>query len=128
MNHVMGKLVEAICERQRRRSACASAQSDQRRCSSLPRRYNTHTCYSQKINTVAEQAGLSLTWSETPNTKDGIKYNTAQAKSKEDKTAQTESQENNTAQAESQEDNTAKAISKGTTQHKQKAKRTQHKR
>ena len=29
-----------ICEQQRRRSACASAQSDQRLCCSLPRSYN----------------------------------------------------------------------------------------
>ena len=32
MSHVMRKPVHAICEQQRRRSACASAQSDQRLC------------------------------------------------------------------------------------------------
>ena len=37
MSHVMRKLVFAICEQQRRRSACASMQSDQRLCCSLPR-------------------------------------------------------------------------------------------
>ena len=36
MRHVMRKPVYAICEQQRRRSACASAQSDQRLCCSLP--------------------------------------------------------------------------------------------
>ena len=32
MSHVMRKPVYAICEQQRRRSACASAQSDQHLC------------------------------------------------------------------------------------------------
>ena len=35
MSHVMRKPVYAICEKQRSRSACASAQSDQRLCCSL---------------------------------------------------------------------------------------------
>ena len=54
----MRKLLYAICEQQRRRSPCASAQSDQRlfvRCV-------------DSIVSVAEQAGLSLTWSQTPKT------------------------------------------------------------
>ena len=37
LGHVMRKHVYALCEQQRRRSACASAQSDQRLCFSLPR-------------------------------------------------------------------------------------------
>ena len=37
MSHVMRKPVRAICKQQRRRSACTSAQSDQRLCCSLPR-------------------------------------------------------------------------------------------
>ena len=37
MSHVMRKAVYGVCEQQRRRSACASAQSDQRLCCSLPR-------------------------------------------------------------------------------------------
>ena len=37
LSHVMRKPVYAICEQQRRRSACASAQSDQHLCCSLPR-------------------------------------------------------------------------------------------
>ena len=36
MSHIMRKPVFAICKQQRRRSACASAQSDQRLCCSLP--------------------------------------------------------------------------------------------
>ena len=37
LSHVMRKSVYAICEQQRRRSAIASAQSDQNLCCSLPR-------------------------------------------------------------------------------------------
>ena len=37
MSHVMRKPVYALCEQQRRRSACASMQSDQHLCCSLPR-------------------------------------------------------------------------------------------
>ena len=44
MSHVMTKPVFAVCEQQRHRSACASAQSDQRLCYSLYRYYNTFTC------------------------------------------------------------------------------------
>ena len=36
MSHIMRKPVYVICEQQRRRSARASAQSDQRLCCSLP--------------------------------------------------------------------------------------------
>ena len=36
MSLIMRKPVYAICEQQRHRSACASAQSDQRRCYPLP--------------------------------------------------------------------------------------------
>ena len=39
----------AICEQQRRRSACASAQSDQRLCYSLLRYYNTPGFYTKTI-------------------------------------------------------------------------------
>ena len=39
MSHVMRKLIYAICEQQRRSSACASAQSDQHLCCSLPSFY-----------------------------------------------------------------------------------------
>ena len=36
LSHVMRKPVYVICEQQRRRSACASAQSDQHLCCLLP--------------------------------------------------------------------------------------------
>ena len=64
----MRKSVCAICEQQRRRSACASARSDQRLCYSLPRQYNTSSFYVRnfKLVSVAEETGLSLTWSQTP--------------------------------------------------------------
>ena len=44
MSHFMRKPVYDICDQQRRRSACASVQSDQRLYGSLPRQYNTYTC------------------------------------------------------------------------------------
>ena len=44
MSHVMRKPVYAVCKQQRHRSACASAQSDQHLCCSLPEQYNTFTC------------------------------------------------------------------------------------
>ena len=53
MSHVMRKSVYAICQQQRRRSACASAQSDQRICYSLLRQYNTSSFYSRNFNTLA---------------------------------------------------------------------------
>ena len=53
MSHVMRKPVYAICEQQRRRSACASAQSDQRLCYSLPRWYNTFSFYIQNFKPLA---------------------------------------------------------------------------
>ena len=37
MSHIMRKIVYAIREQQRRRSACASTQFDQHLCCSLPR-------------------------------------------------------------------------------------------
>ena len=53
MGHVMTKPLYAICEQQRRRSAWASAQSDQRLCCSLPGWYSTSTCYSRNFKTLA---------------------------------------------------------------------------
>ena len=49
----MRKSVYAICEQQRRRSACVSVQSDQCLCCSLLGQYNTTTCYSQNFKTLA---------------------------------------------------------------------------
>ena len=61
----------AICEQQRRRSACASAQSDHRLCCSLPRQNDTSIFYIRNFKiladlSVAEQVSLCLAWSETP--------------------------------------------------------------
>ena len=53
LSHVMRKPVLAICEQQRCRSACASDQSVK---STVSRLY---------LVSVAQQAGLSLTWSES---------------------------------------------------------------
>ena len=50
LSHVMRKPVFAICVQQRRRSACASAQSDQRLCYSLPRKYNTSSFFISDIS------------------------------------------------------------------------------
>ena len=43
----------AICEQQRCRSACASAQSDQHLCCSLLRQYDIYTCYIQSFVILA---------------------------------------------------------------------------
>ena len=42
-----------ICEQQRRRSTCASAQSDQRFCCSLPRQNDTSSLYIRNFNSLA---------------------------------------------------------------------------
>ena len=43
MSQVMRKPVNIICKQQRHRSACASMQSSQHHCCSLPRWYNRYT-------------------------------------------------------------------------------------
>ena len=43
----------------RRRSACASAQSDQRLCCSLPGWHNTSTCYLQNFKTLVSFCGCA---------------------------------------------------------------------
>ena len=53
MSYIMRKPVYAICEQQRRRSACASAQSDLGLCCSLSGYYSTSTCYSWNFKTLA---------------------------------------------------------------------------
>ena len=72
MSHVMRKPVYSICEQQRRRSACASAQSDQRLCfrflDSTVQLISISEISSRHLVSVAAQAGLCLTWSETPKT------------------------------------------------------------
>ena len=82
VGHVMRKPVYAISEQQRLRSDCASTQSDQQFCSSLlcsiipivakPK------VSSLSLVSVAEQAGLSLTWSLT--TEDRFSRDEAQIK------------------------------------------------
>ena len=53
LSHVMRKPVLAICEQQRTRSACASAQSDQHLCCSLLSTYNAYTCEIQTFKPLA---------------------------------------------------------------------------
>ena len=48
---------QSICEPQRCRSACASAQSDQRLCCSLLRQYNISRFYSRNFKTPASFCG-----------------------------------------------------------------------
>ena len=59
-----------IYEQQRRRSVCASSQSDQHlfvRClDSVMSLVSVNKISSLLLASVAEQASLSLTWSETP--------------------------------------------------------------
>ena len=59
-----------ICEQQRRRSACAYAQADQRLCfrclDSVMSLVSVTKISNLMLASVAEQASLSLTWSETP--------------------------------------------------------------
>ena len=59
MSLVMRKLAFVICEQQRRRLACASAQSDQNPCCSLPGKYNTSTCYSRNFKSLASLCGCA---------------------------------------------------------------------
>ena len=42
-----------LCEQQRHRSACASAQSDQHLCCSLPRKYNISSFYIRNFKPLA---------------------------------------------------------------------------
>ena len=68
----MRKPVYAICEQQNRRSACASAQSNQHFCfhcldSIIPKLAKSEISRLQLVS-VAAQAGLSLAWSQTPKT------------------------------------------------------------
>ena len=49
----------AICEQQRRRSACASAQSDQRLCCSLPRQNDTSSLYIRNFKILAGLCSLA---------------------------------------------------------------------
>ena len=55
----MRKPVNVICEQQRRRSACASRQSDQRLCCSLPRLYNTSSFYIRNFKPLPSFRGYA---------------------------------------------------------------------
>ena len=72
LSHVMRKPVYALCEQQRRRSACASAQSDQHLCfrclDSIIPLVSISEISSLYLASVAAQAGLSLPWSQAPKT------------------------------------------------------------
>ena len=57
LSHVIRKPVYAICEQQRCRPAYAFAQSDQRRCCSLPRQSNTTSFYIQNFKPLASFCG-----------------------------------------------------------------------
>ena len=46
-------LSSVVCEKHRRRPACASAQSDQRLCFSLFGKFHIQTCYKRSINFLA---------------------------------------------------------------------------
>ena len=55
----MRKPAFAICEQQRHRSACASAQSDQHLCCSLPRQYNNSCFYTQNFKPLSSFCGCA---------------------------------------------------------------------
>ena len=59
MSHIMRKPVYAICEQQGRRSACASAQSDQHLCCSLPTQYNTSSYYIWNLKPLPSFCGCA---------------------------------------------------------------------
>ena len=53
LNLIIRKPVFALCEQQRRRLACTSAQSDQHLCCSLLRQYNVCSRYVLNFKTIA---------------------------------------------------------------------------
>ena len=55
----MRKPVYAICEQQRPRSTCASAQSYQHFCCSLPRSYNISSFYIRNVKPLANFSGCA---------------------------------------------------------------------
>ena len=59
MSYIMRKLVFAVCEQRRRRSACASRQSDERLCYSMPRYYNTSFFYIRNFKTLSNLCGCA---------------------------------------------------------------------
>ena len=59
MSHNMRKPVFAICEQQRRTLACASAQSDQHICCSLPGHYNIYNFYNRNFKPLPSFCGCT---------------------------------------------------------------------
>ena len=59
MSHVMKKPIYATCEQQRRRLACASAQSDEHLCCSLPGLYNISSFYIRNSKPLASFCGCA---------------------------------------------------------------------
>ena len=55
----MRKLAFVMCEQQRRRSACTSAQSDQHLCCLLPRLYNVSSLYIRNFKPLASFCGYA---------------------------------------------------------------------
>ena len=53
-------LLFVVCEQQRCMPACASTQSDQRRCYSLSRKYNSRACCSTRLNLYVLYSSKSL--------------------------------------------------------------------
>ena len=72
MSHIVRKHVFVICEQQRRKSACTSAQSDQRLCFSLPRQCNISSFYMQNLKPPASlcswEGQFESYWLQTPKT------------------------------------------------------------
>ena len=59
MSHIMRKPAYDICKQQRPRSACASAQSDQHLCCSLPRYYNTSSFFIRTFKPLPSSCGCA---------------------------------------------------------------------
>ena len=59
MSHILRKPVYAMCEQQRRRSVCASTQSNQRLCCSLPRQYHISSFYIRNFKPLASFGGCA---------------------------------------------------------------------
>ena len=82
LSHVMRKPVDAIWEQQRRRSACASAQSDQRLYCSLHWRYNISSFYVQNFKPLPSLCGCTGRFESTlvTNAEDRFSRDEAQLK------------------------------------------------
>ena len=66
MSHIVRKPVYTICKQQRRRSACASAQSDQHLCCLLSGWYNTSNFYIQNFTPLCSWEGWFESWLANP--------------------------------------------------------------